>query len=427
MIYPKILVISNNCFSKSDSNGRTLGNFFRNWDKNKLAQFFINKSIPNYEVCEKYFCITDAQALKAVFGKRPNGTVENFKEYTTISSNPIPIKKHKRNALTMMIRNFVWNTNAWKRSGFDKWVEDFAPEAILLQAGDSAFMFRLARKIASKYGIPLFIYNSEGYYFKNFDYFKSKGIYHLLYPLFYRNFRREFKKTQKSASYTFYICDELKNAYDKEFGNKSTALYTSTFIKPFATSPHNNGFVTSYLGNLGVGRHEGLIEIANTLQKISPDYFLDIYGKIPNDTVKSAFDNCAGIKYHGVVSYDEVIKVMENSDLLVHTESFSEFYKEDLKFAFSTKIADSLASGRCFLLYSPDNIASFKYLNLNKLAYTVSSKKELEKTLRSIINNSENKQKYISNALKAVDEKHNLKKNSKIFSDIIVETVGFQN
>ena len=59
--------------------------------------------------------------------------------------------------------------------------------------------------------------------------------------------------------------------------------------------------------------------------------------------------------------------------------------------------------------------------------YQKQAKKELEKTLRSIINNSENKQKYISNALKAVDEKHNLKKNSKIFSDIIVETVGFQN
>ena len=192
-------------------------------------------------------------------------------------------------------------------------------------------------------------------------------------------------------------------------------------------SPQNNGFVASYLGNLGVGRHEGLIEIANTLQKISPDYFLDVYGKIPNDTVKTAFDNCVGIRYHGVIPYDEVIRVMENSDLLVHTESFSEFYKEDLKFAFSTKIADCLASGRCFLLYSPDNMASFKYLDGNRLAYTVSSKGELENTLKNIIDSSENRQRYISNAIKAADEKHNSEKNGKIFSDIIAETVGLRN
>lgn len=427
MIYPKILVISNNCFSKSDSNGRTLGNFFKNWDKSSLAQFFINKASPDYDVCEKYFCITDSQALQAVLGKRPNGTVDSHKENTVPSGDTASSKGHKRNALTMMIRNFVWNTNAWKRSGFDKWVEDFAPEAVLLQAGDSAFMFRLARKIASKYGIPLFIYNSEGYYFKKFDYFKSKGIYHLLYPLFYRNFRREFKRTQKTASYTFYICDELKNAYDKEFGSKSIVLYTATFLKPFEMSPHNNGFITSYLGNLGVGRHEGLIEIANTLQKISSDYFLDVYGKIPNNTVKTAFDNCVGIRYHGVIPYGEVIRVMENSDLLVHTESFSEFYKEDLKFAFSTKIADCLASGRCFLLYSPDNMASFKYLNGKKLAFTVSSKEELEDTLRAIINGGVNREKYLSNAVRAAAEKHNSEKNSKIFLNIIAETVGLRN
>lgn len=427
MIYPKILVISNNCFSKSDSNGRTLGNFFKNWDKNSLAQFFINKASPDYDVCKKYFCVTDSQALRALLGKKPNGTVEGCKENAAHSGDTASSKGHKRNALTMMLRNFVWNTNAWKSSGFDKWVEDFAPEAVLLQAGDSAFMLRLARKTALKYGIPLFIYNSEGYYFKNFDYFKSKGIYHLLYPLFYRNFRREFKKTQKTAAYTFYICDELKNAYDKEFGGKSISLYTATFLKPFEMSPQNNGFVASYLGNLGVGRHEGLIEIANTLQKISPDYFLDVYGKIPNDTVKTAFDNCAGIRYHGVIPYDEVIRVMENSDLLVHTESFSEFYKEDLKFAFSTKIADCLASGRCFLLYSPDNMASFKYLDGNRLAYTVSSKGELENTLKNIIDSSENRQRYISNAIKAADEKHNSEKNGKIFSDIIAETVGLRN
>ena len=102
-----------------------------------MAQFFINKASPDYDVCEKYFCITDSQALRAVLGKRPNGIVEDHKENTAFSVNHIPAKKHKRNALTMMIRNFVWNTNAWKRSGFDKWVEDFAPEAILLQAGDS--------------------------------------------------------------------------------------------------------------------------------------------------------------------------------------------------------------------------------------------------------------------------------------------------
>lgn len=65
--YPKVLVISHNCFSTSGSNGRTLGNFFVNWPKEAIAQFFIFNEIPDSSVCENYFRVTDTEALKAFY------------------------------------------------------------------------------------------------------------------------------------------------------------------------------------------------------------------------------------------------------------------------------------------------------------------------------------------------------------------------
>ncbi|MEG2402761.1 MAG: hypothetical protein RSB34_07500, partial [Muribaculaceae bacterium] len=65
MKYPRTLVISNNSFSLTNSNGRTLGNFFIGWPKESLAQFCISSDGPNYDICNNYYCITDKEALKA--------------------------------------------------------------------------------------------------------------------------------------------------------------------------------------------------------------------------------------------------------------------------------------------------------------------------------------------------------------------------
>ena len=40
-----------------------------------------------------------------------------------------------------------------------------------------------------------------------------------------------------------------------------------------------------------------MIEVANAVVAVLPDTKLDIYGKIPNETVKAAFENCPNIDF----------------------------------------------------------------------------------------------------------------------------------
>lgn len=423
---PRVLVISNECFSQSTSNGRTLGNFFTGWPKERLAQFYIQNEWPDFAVCDNFFRVTDTQAVKALLGKAGGGIVTPSTVPTPAAATAAtaPAKKRRRNALTMMARNAVWNLGGWKKSGFDAWVDVFAPQAVLLQAGDNSFMFALARKVAARCGVPLFVYNSEGYYFKDFDYFRAKGLAHWCYPLFRMGLRREFRRTQRYTAYNFYLCDGLHRAYAAEFDTPAVTLYTASDLTPVADAEETTGFTVSYLGNLGVGRHEGLVAIANALQAISADYRLDVYGKIPNDEVQAAFDACPGIRYGGFLSYEQVTEVMRRSHLLVHTESFAPFYQEDLKFAFSTKIADSLACGRCFLLYAPETVECYRYLEQNALAYTVNTPEKLAATLRLLAQDRTARSRYLARAQAAVAERHSLEKNRQRFAAIIKETVG---
>lgn len=415
--YPRVLIISNECLSPNSSNGRTLQNFFVGWPKESLAQFYIHADTPDFDVCGNYYCVTDGQALRAFLGKgKSGGAVTEAHKPQSESSN---LKQSRgRNALTMLARDLIWNSKRWGYKNFARWVEEFDPQVLLLQAGDCSFMFKLARKLAKARNIPLVIYNSEGYYFKKFDYFRATGFKHKLYPVFYRKFCREFRKTMAETKAAIYICEALQQDYDKEFAAPSHTVYTATDVRPSEKKPHG-GFIASYLGNLGVGRHEPLIAIANALQEIDPTLHLDIYGKAPNEQVQAALESCPGICLKGFVPYEQVVEVMQQSDLLVHGESRDPFYREDLKYGFSTKIADSLASGTCFFVYAPEELACARYLREQQAAYVVSGERELKDTLRLIVTDPEAKNRYLSRAAEVVGQNHTTEVSAKRFQDIL--------
>jgi len=418
-LYPKLLVVSNQCLSQQTSNGRTLRNFLKGWPIEFIAQFCTQFIAPDQTVCSNYCCVSDKHAFKAVLGKKFNPfPSEKEADFVIPSSTLI---KTRRNSLTMLIRDLVWRLNRWKSKDVNDWISSFSPQVILFQAGDSPFMFKIARDWSKKFRAPLVIYNSEGYYFKDFDYFRSKGFSHLLYPFFHIFFQREFEKTLRCAKKSIYICDALREDYDAVFHLPSDVIYTATEMTPQNKVNETTSFITSYIGNLGVGRHEGLIDIANALQSISPDLFLDVYGCIPSDQVMNAFEHCPGIRYKGFISYSEVVNTMYNSDLLVHCESFEKKYRMDSKYAFSTKIADSLASGTPFILYAPEEFAVTKYLNENNAAFVATSKEMLKTKISLIYNDVESRYQYVLLSIALVSRNHDNEKNALKFQGILLD------
>jgi len=212
----------------------------------------------------------------------------------------------------------------------------------------------------------------------------------------------------------------LNDTYAAEFNHRSTVIMTASEITPTDNNKASTPPVVSYLGNLGVGRHEPLVEFAYALNEVFPDIYLDVYGKPPTREIEQELNACASIRLKGFVPYDEVIRVMQYSDLLVHVENFSEFYRWDLKHAFSTKIADSLACGTCLFAYGPPEIASIKYLLDNDVAVVVTERNKLKEKLRELINNVDMRQAYINRALKLANQRHNKMNNARQFAAVIL-------
>lgn len=419
--YPRVLVISHNCFSKSGSNGRTLGNLFTDWPKDSLSQFYISNEVPDSDVCDQYFRVTDVEALKAFYKGAKVGKV--IKKETTVVKGEDRVlnnlyKRHRaRTPFNYIVRNFIWDSKRWKSKEFEKWVNEFNPEIVLLQLGDYAFFIRMALGLASERNIPLVIYNSEDYYFKD------KKSLSPLYNYFRKDYKDQYRKLISYATHSVYNSEMLQQTYQKEFQHQSSVVMTSTDVKPIENKKNNDKLKVSYLGNLGVGRHSSLIEIANALQEVVHDAQLDIYGNLPNEEVEKSLRECQGIRLKGFVSYDEVVHILVTSDLVVHAENFSDFHQWDLRHAFSTKIADSIASGNCFFVYAPENMACTRYLVKHNIACVVTKKENLKNSLEKVIKNESVREKYVSNALEVVAKNHQINKNASKFKNILFKVV----
>ncbi len=416
----RVLILANHCLSESDSNGRTLLSLLSGYPADKLAQFCLQDGDPAFSHCERYFCVSDNDALNALLKGRRVGR-------RLLPGQPLPPaqaaaddKAKHRNALTMLLREAVWRNGAWKRGGFNDFVAEFQPEVVLLQAGDCGFLFRLARRLCRQYGAALVLYNSEGYYFKQFDYFRAKGPAHWCYPLFRHSFCHQFRKTMRLAQHVVYSCDALRECYGQVFSCPGETIYTASTLQSVAAEK-TEPFSAAYLGNLGVGRRDGLLAIADALQQLDKRYLLHIYGRVPDADTQRCLQAHCGIRLHGFVPYETVCRVMRETPLLVHTENFSAYYREDLKFAFSTKIADCLASGTCFLLYAPPELASTRYLRQTEAAYVATDVAMLQTQLALLDSQPQARLRYTERAARLVRENHCAATNAARFRTVLNE------
>ena len=232
------------------------------------------------------------------------------------------------------------------------------------------------------------------------------------------NFRLRFSSVQ------IFVNQLLKTDYDKEFGGPSAVLYTSSALQ-FKERPINSINPTfSYIGNLTFNRPKALMDVADVLQGINKSFVLNIYGKPLNVETEKELRNHPGISFKGFISYQEVLQVIYNSDVLFHAETKDERWEESLRYGFSTKIADSVSSGTCFVLYAPAHIACSQYIQSTKSGWFADNKDDLRRCLEEILYDEGKRKAVLENAKRIADTNHSQSKNSQVFQQIICDNVN---
>ena len=414
----RILVISNDAFNQSSSNGRTLMNLLKNIPSQNLAQFYIHGN-PQKDFCSAYYCNSDNDALRTFLFKPKLKKAEPKAESTTeaktenrspdASSGGAARVQIERNCRNLLVRDIVWTSYRWWQSDFDEFLDKFSPEVVLLQAGDSPFMYDLAMKIAKRYRAKIVIFNTEYYVLKKYMY-SSVTSFSVWHSLLKSRLCRRYARIMRKVDFCIYNIDALEDAYQQKYPhpNKSCTLYTTSEMEKIPNRD-DGSFNLLYCGNLGVGRCVPLDEIARALREVDENAKLDIYGKFKFDEDRELVCANPNVVYHGYVDYSEIPSIMASSSVLIHCENDSRVV--NLKYAMSTKIADSLASGRPFLVYASRQYPFVQYLERNSCAHVASDYGELCEVLSKCIRDVDYRYKYTDNAIKIASENHDLEKN----------------
>ena len=420
----RVLVVSNNCFSPSNSNGRTLGNLFYGWPKECLAQMCVIAKDPAWDVCDKFFCIEDSAMLSAfLHGRKAEGRLlvrQGSNSESDIPSVDTQRKKIGRKTLPkIMLRELVWAHKRWRSRKFERWVNNFNPEVVVLQFGDSSFMIDIALYIAQSRQIPLVVYNTEGYYFFNKFWYYPTIADRFLFPIYKCGFHNKVKLLMKYASYSVYLNDELKEDYEEEFNAPSSVIYNSSSMQRYTEPLFSHEMPRiCYLGGLGHGRDIALKEVGEVLQSINEKYCINVYGP-GEEHVISSLSQSSGVAYQGVVSYDRVKKIIEESDILFHVEPIVE-KDNQLRYAFSGKIADSIKSGKCFVLYAPKELACSKYVIDNQCGWFAETKDDLRDVLLRVINNEKERSAILNRANQVAQKNHSYEGNAHKFQSVLM-------
>lgn len=426
----RVLVVSHNVFSKTESMGKTLSSYFINWEHSQIAQFFIHSEVPvSTEICENYFRITDVDAFKSIFLR--NGG-RNFAKEDVAQDRIFPRtdsgviakiyqKGRKRTPLIYLIRNAVWRLSKWKNKSFKEWVNNFDPDIIFLASGDYSFLYRIALEISKWRKIPMVVSCMDDYYFNN------KNEKKILGKISHYFFMKQVRKTLDYASAIFCICDKMTKDYGEKFGWKCFTLHTPSNIGKLACEKKNN---ISYIGNLGYQRHVQLVRLGKALKSLNykdGPKGIDVYSAERRTEILANLTEENGIFFHGQISAEKVKGVIGESVAVVHVESFEEEIVRCVKYSVSTKIADSLASGTCILAYGPSNIASIEYLSRNKAAYVISSEEEIQKGLEKLVKNERLRSEIERNAWHLAELNHNHLKNAEYLRSIMEEIISLRS
>lgn len=418
---PRILVISHTSFTKSDSMGGTLASYFSEYPAECLSQFYIKDMKPDIPVCRNYYCVTDRELLKkvlcpwsAAIGNVLQYDADSINEATGVGAKSAALGRKKYRDAAMIARYFLWKTNVWRNDRFKKWLLEVDPQVVLVQPGDFPFIMDLAVEISRNLRIPLVMHQSEAYYLKEYEKCSvSKRIY-------LRLFRKSYERMMRQVSHTVYLCEALARDYQKIFSSPASTIMKATNMIPERSSrqfcSEDVRFV--YGGNLSevVGRHEPLLQLGRAIRKNG--FHIDVYTMSTGAHLKD-FTEENGICLHPGVSRDELQAIMKESDFVIHAENQSDWHKQDLKYAMSTKIADMLASGCCALVFGSEEIASIRYFKENQLGFVLEDPNLLEQQVRALIEDHRGRERYIENALRQAKDAHNPITNSVRMMDII--------
>lgn len=428
-MHPKVLIIGTVPFNVQSSS-RAFDSYFHFWEKENLAQIFSNPKKPCKGHCGTLFQITDHEMLDSWKFLHPDvGTIYNYDNLDdTWENNSYEVSDYlkkfykfgaKRSPLTHLLRGILWRKKFWCTKKLNDWLDSFHPDCVFLAFSNDYFINKIAIYVSKRYNIPIVSCIGDDYYFN------KRWSFNPLYYIYMHTYKSLIRRVFKIGGSAVYICDKIRDKYNKEFNLDGQTVYLNSTIERKHFSPINKDHpIITYFGNVRIGRNNSLCDIADVLSKINSNYRLEVYSNEQDETYTKILKNHPFIKFGGSISYEKVKKRMRESDITIIVEGFLKKDIDVSRYSLSTKAADALACGSAILVYGSIECGIIEYMKKTEAAAVCTSKSELLSCIFNIIEKPELQKKYYSKAIEITHQNHTLESSCAIFEKIVTTAIA---
>lgn len=408
----KILIISNNPLSNIQHNGKTLASIIKGIRDDNIYQIYLNNAIPDFSDKCHYYNISEIEIIRAILNKEKCGIeVKPQKNVSTYNYNAG--SKIKKSNLVRLLRELIWKSNIWKNQKFKKWIENSNVDCILFMAGDSIFAYDICKYVKSIIDVPLTTFITDDYIMpiKSIN-FISKLRRKLVY--------KKMKKCIKNSNLLLTISNEMAREYKKIFNkdslvvrNYSDALNDGENIK---NAINENEIKIIYAGGVHFNRWKILSKVGEALNcyNNSKHKNVNLYVYSSQQLSRKILNSFKkyNIKFCGGVNKDELYRIYQDANILLHVESFDRKSINATRLSFSTKIPEYMSMKKCILAIGPDEVASIKYLK--DCAYCINNINQIEDKLEKILNQDDFRNKIALDCRKKFEKDFNEEDRKKI-------------
>ena len=386
----KILFISMSPIQKGVSIGNTFLNVFEDFPDVQFFSVYTKNGYPDSSI-ERAFQITDKQLLKRLLHrtKTVGRTVpeRDGQENAPAEDKMVTFARKKRYIPMFWAQSLLWLPPYWKSEALHTFLDEVQPDLLFTILSDSVPLNKLIWHIQGYLQKPLVVYAWDN------NYTLQLG---LTSPLVFLNRcinRHYMRKTVQKAEQLYVISEIQKQDYEKAFGVSCKILTKSADFsgEPPVKTQYNSPLQLVFTGNIGTNRWKSLAIIAEALEQINQNGVraqLRIYTATPlTAKMEKALKKGDSSFIMGSVPANEVPKIQEAADILVHVEALDLKNRLAVRQSFSTKLVDYFKAARPILAVGPREVASIDHLIRNDCALICQTVAEVQRALESVLDN----------------------------------------
>lgn len=381
--YPRVLLVNAEPISRRYATGITMGNLFRGWPKDRIAQIYCDDSDPDTSICNKSWHLElEDLRMPGWLKARVLALRRQRKERADNQGMAVVVGGVRK---TLRFRDYVvqtlkkWLFRCLEFSSYsvspalDAWVADFSPEVIYSTLGN-LHLLKLVHKLSDDLAIPVVPHFMD-------DWIVSLYSEGLLDKFLKFQLLKSTDHIMRDAPVMMVISEAMAEEYQKRYGRIFLPFMNCVEINAIDNVNRQivrrEEFRLVYTGGLHLGRWEMLLDIAQALSLLASSGIkavFEIYTPNVPDDVLAKFSVYNAIRFCGAVPPGKVSHVLATCDGLIHIESFEEKFKAYTRFSISTKLPEYFSSGTALFAYGPEDLASFKYIEANNCGLIVGTR-----------------------------------------------------